>query len=252
MIARFNIFGILVGLLLSAQSVFCDPDDSLEIRSISVNGRSLAWRGKGEASLGSSPEEIAFAFGPKTNSAPLRIRYNLEGYENEWHDGPGEMLLMIRFYNSAGDQISVNNFKISGESPGWNRSLATSPLTHRRETVVVPEQASRLWVIISSAGPPATVGIYVVANLMVSKSSTNSGPVVLLESPFDHQPNEDTNRIPAGWMRDGTHPSMATIVTVGQNPPQKAFAIVDDDSGSHAEWHNLKESAPAVTPGDHI
>jgi signal transduction histidine kinase len=45
---------------------------------------------------------------------------------------------------------------------------------------------------------------------------------------------------------------MARIVKFGQDPQTKAFAIVDEDLASHAEWHNLFESAPRVTPGDHL
>ena len=247
-------FAVLAAFILSAQTAFCEAADSLEIVSVTVNGKPAPWDRTSGARLGSSPEGITFGFRPRTNSSvsPIRIRYSLEGYENEWHDGPGEMLLMVRFYNVAGDQISVKNFTVAGESPGWNGSLASSPLTHRQETVVVPDQASRVLAIVSSAGPPATVGVYAVANLMVSRVSGNAAPVVLLESPFEHEAGEDANRVPAGWMRDGSHPSMAGIVTVGQNPPQKAFAILDDDSGSHAEWHNVKEEAPAVSRGEHL
>jgi signal transduction histidine kinase len=45
---------------------------------------------------------------------------------------------------------------------------------------------------------------------------------------------------------------MAKIVTLGRDPPQQAFALLDDDAGSHAEWHNATESAPAVSPGEHL
>ena len=95
------------------------------------------------------------------------------------------MGLTVRFYNDSGDQIGQNIYRINGESTGWTGSLKSSSLTHRRETLVVPPQATRLLIVISSAGPPDTVGIYVVANLVVSKSSGNSGNVILLQSPFD-------------------------------------------------------------------
>ncbi len=45
---------------------------------------------------------------------------------------------------------------------------------------------------------------------------------------------------------------MAKIVEVGQDPKTKAFAIVDDDPLGHAEWHNTKEFAPRVNPGDNL
>ncbi len=163
------------------------------------------------------------------------------------------MTLSVRFFNEAGDQVHQNLFKVSGESAGWNGSLKTSPLTHRRETVVVPPQASRLWITVSSAGPPNAVGIYVVADVAVSKASGDSPPVPLLQSPFKNQAEEiDPEQVPPGWVRDGNHASMAKIIRFGRDPATTGFAILDDDIISHAEWRTHKDAAPAVAPGDHL
>jgi len=233
-----------------------EATNALEIQSVSANGKSLSFRGKDSVGVGSSPDNVVIGFGPGANAGkpPLRLRYILEGYENSWHETKSEMALNVRFYNSSGDQISQNIYSVSGESTGWTGSLKTSSLTHRRETLVVPPQASRLLIVISSAGPPETVGIYVVANLVVSKSSGKSGNVILMQSPFDNDDHgERTNDdVLTGWIHDGTRPSMAKIVKFGQDPQTKAFAILDEDRASHGEWHNLLESAPVVTPGDSL
>ena len=229
--------------------------NALEIQSISVNGKSLPVRGSKDVSLGSFPDNIVFGIGLATNASqpPLRLRYQLDGYENIWHEASSEMGLTVRFYNGSGDQISQNLYPVKGESTGWTGSLKNSSLTHRRETLVVPPQATRLLVVISSAGPPDSVGIYVVANLVVSKTTSNHGNVVLLQSPFDTDQGDHSNDDPpAGWMHDGTRPSMAKIVKLGQDPQIEAFAIVDVDKSSHGEWHNIMESAPAVAPGDNL
>ncbi|WP_160164451.1 sensor histidine kinase [Pedosphaera parvula] len=229
--------------------------DALKIQSLTVDGKQVSLQGGQSKSLGLFPESVSFGFGSTTNSGQkaVRIRYKLEGYDVNWHEGLGEMYVMIRFFNDAGDQIAENRYKVNGESMGWNGSLTTSPLAHRRETIVVPRQASRFWAVISSGGPPATVGIYVVANLVVSKSSGNSASVELIHSPFDQRLNNGfTNQTPPGWMPDGNHSSMAKIVDFGQHPQTKAFAILDEDPISHAEWHMIKETAPAVTPGDNM
>jgi len=242
----------LPGVLFS-QSAGSD-NSPFEIRSVTANEKAVPVRWNGEVNLGSSPNNIIFAFGPRDNAqpTPVRIRYKLEGHDNNWRDGASDMYMTVRFYNAAGDQVGQKQFPVTGESAGWNGSLVTSSLTHRRETVVVPEQATRVWVIISSAGPPSAVGVYVVANLVVSKMSSTAPPVVLMDSPFDQDVGEPVNRIPNGWVRDGNHSSMANIVAIGQNPAQRAFAILDDDSNSHAEWHNIMEAAPRVAPGDQI
>jgi signal transduction histidine kinase len=208
-----------------------------------------------EVNLGVSPNNIVFDFGMNTNirKTPIRIRTRLDGVENEWKISNGEMFLDIRFFNDSGDQVSHTMFPVLGESAGWNGSLMTSPLTHRRETVVVPAQASQVWVLITSAGPPATLGVYVVANLVVSKQLSNTPPVVLMQPLLDHPPGVTTNQqLVPGWTRDGTHLSMAKIVNIGQDSQTRAFAIVDNDIGAHAEWRNQKEIAPAVSPGDRL
>ena len=252
--------GRSVGLLLACLFVVLrvraeDLTNALEIQAVRVNGKSLSFREKEGVRLGASPQNVAFSFGAGAsgNRPPLRVRYILEGYEGTWREAPSEMALNVRFYNNSGDQISQNIYSINGESTGWTGSLKSSSLTHRRETLVVPPQATRLLIVISSAGPPDSVGIYVVANLVASKSSGKGGNVVLIQSPFETDHGDRTNEdVPTDWIRDGTRPSMAKIVKIGQDPQTKAFAIVDEDRTSHAEWHNLFESAPVVAPGDSL
>jgi signal transduction histidine kinase len=235
-----------------AQTQPAENRESLRIRAVTVNDKSVTPR-RGQVNLGPSPGNITFFFGAPSNSiSPVRIRYKLDGVDTKWRDGVCVMTVTARFFNAAGDQVGQTIFNASGESAGWTGSLNTSPLTHRREAVTVPPQAARLWIVISSAGPPATVGVYVVANLVVSKRSDTEAPIVLIDSPFERQSNSDTNAAPSGWKTDGIVPSMAKIVTLGRAPVQRAFAILDDDRVSHAEWRTVMESAPVVSPGDQI
>ncbi|HEY4414664.1 MAG TPA: sensor histidine kinase [Verrucomicrobiae bacterium] len=263
MIKRLRLPGLLAGLLalravhsLSAPSpAHVQEPISLEIKSVEVSGRQVPFRPNGEVNLGPFPGDIAFHFEAHTNSGrlPIRLRYKLEGYENSWHEGVGEMYFGVRFYNDAGDQVSQDTFKIRGESAGWNGSLRTSPLTHRRETLLVPPLASRLMLVISSAGPPQTEGVYIMANVMVTKSAGSQPPIVLMQSPFEGRSQDEwTNQIPGGWMRDGNHASMAKIVNIGKDMATSAFAILDDDPFSHAEWHSTLDSAAAVKPGEDL
>ena len=60
------------------------------------------------------------------------------------------------------------------------------------------------------------------------------------------------NETSVGWIRDGTHSSMAKIVQIGRDLPVKAFAIEDNDKFAHAEWRLLGQSAPGVVPGDRL
>ncbi len=248
---------ILYALLASVGDASgVQPTNYLEIRSVAANGKNLPWHAGQPLILRPSAKGIGFGFGPATNSnrQPIRLRYKLEGYDSAWHEGGGDMFFSVRFLDKNGDLIGVKSFKASGDSAGWNGSLNDVSLTHRRELLTVPARASRLQVVISSAGPPSTVGIYIVDDLIVSRlSSSNSPSAVLLRSPFGQDAKVAyTNQVPAGWIRDGTRPGMAKIVELGRDPAIKAFAILDEDGLSHAEWRNLNEIAPQVSPGEQI
>ena len=248
------VLGFALGFFLPSGSGLNAQDTNLvRIRSVHVSEKDLHWQPGSELNLGAFPKNVVFTFGltHEDRTIPQRLRARLEGHEDAWHEG-GEMYLRVRFYNANGDRIAENTFTIRGESVGWNGTLASSPPTRRRETLVVPPGASSLWVVISSAGPPSTIGVYAVHDLVISRASTEKDKrEVLIKSPFD-QASGSAEETPAGWERDGTRPSMAKIVEVGQNPKEKALAIVDDSPLDHAEWHNTRESAPRVTPNESL
>jgi len=246
---------VLSAICLACGAVACaraaDATNLLALQSVDVNGKSIPFVGHNPVNLGPFPINLVFGIGPDKSAVnqPLRLRYMLEGYEQSWHEAGGEMGLTVRFYNHLGDQIGQNIYPVHGESTGWTGSLKNSALTHRRETLLVPAQAERLLVVISSAGPPDSVGIYVVANLVVSKADGT----ILLPSPFDNEPAAHADDDPpAGWMHDGTRPSIARVVKFGQDPQTRAFAVLDEDFTSHGEWHNIFESAPVVAAGDRL
>jgi signal transduction histidine kinase len=226
----------------------------VQINAVAVQGEPLSWRSGKELSLGASPGNILFSFGPATNASPppMRLRYKLDGYDPDWHDGDANMFLMIRFYDKTGEQVGQQFFNVKGQSAGWNGTPKNSRLTHREESLAAPPGSAKFQMTISSGGPPQTVGILVVENLTVSKlSMTNSAPTVLLRPPFQG-PTDQEEPNPPGWTRAGTRPSMAKILKL-DDPPSEAFAIYDVDVFGHAEWHTLLDSsAPQVRPGDKL
>lgn len=238
-------------LLMTFGASATDNISSISIHSVTVNGRSIPFNDRSPANLGPYPINIIFGFGADKGATnpPLRLRYMLDGFEKGWHESGGEMDLAVRFYNHAGDQIGQDLYPVHGESTGWTGSLKNSALTHRRETLIVPSQAERLLISISSAGPPDSVGIYIVADLAVSKTDGT----VLLRSPFENMPAAHADDDPpTGWMHDGMRPSIARVVKFGQDPQTRAFAVLDEDVSSHGEWHNILDVAPVVTPGERL
>ena len=248
--------GLVLAIYFSAGLLYADtPKNNIEVQSVVVDGRKLPLRPGRKVNLGMSHENVVFYFRPATNdlSPSLRFKCRLDGFESNWREGDGFMFVGIRFTDSAGDLIDQQNFQVSGESPGWNGSLKTSTLAHRREALIVPPRSAHASVVISSAGPPATVGIYAVANLVMEQVSSNLQPSILMQSPLDQmlKPNSLVE-VPSGWIRDGTHANMARIIQIGQDLPVHAFAIEDNDVLAHAEWRLVPERSPVVTPGMHL
>jgi signal transduction histidine kinase len=253
-----TVLTMLVALSVAGVSVRAAPDISMPaIQSVAVDNRPLSWQPGEELSLGTFPRNIVFNVGPPAGSSQkfMRLRTKLEGINKDWQDGGGTMFIAIRFYNASGDLVAEKSFDVHGDSPGWNGTLESSTFTHRRETLSAPLDASRLWVILSSAGGPTSVGIYIVDNLIVSSLSASNGPPeVLMRSPTpqDFAKINSPNQAPENWERNGTRPSMAKVVEIGQNPRTKVLAVVDDDPMSHAEWSNSRKIAAPVAPNDNL
>jgi signal transduction histidine kinase len=232
------------------------PSPVLEIRSLTVSGQTVALGTSQKLRLPSDPRNITFGFSAATNTdrAPLRLRYKLDGYDENWHEPVGDMAMMVRFIDSHQDPVKEVGFKVQGQTEGWTGVLETSPFTHRRETVIVPAGATGFWMGFSSAGPPTSVGIYAITNVVVSRlSPSNPAPTILLrwgpDSPCELAGSELT---PVDWVRNGLRLSMAKILPFAANPQLKALALVDNDPNAHAEWTTRKESAMPVSPGDRL
>lgn len=252
------LLGVLAGVEIAILAA-SEPLDATApvVREVQVNGRAFAWRTGQELSLGRFPRNVVFNIGLPAGSAQkgMRLRTKLEGFDKNWQEVGGQMFVTIRFFNKSGDLVAQREFDVHGESPGWRGSLATSTFTHRREMFSAPLDAAQVWIVLSSAGGPTAVGFYAVDNLIVSKITTSNGaPEVLLRTPPPQELGKisSANQAPLGWERDGTKPSMARILNVGQNPSTRVLAVLDDDPLSHAEWHNSRAIAASVAPNENL
>src|ERR1035441_9652185 len=186
MSASFRITGLSLGCLLGGLS-WClavegllggKTDQLLEIRSLSVNGKPVSLHPGKKLRMSPAPRNVAFGFGTATNlpRAPLRVRYKLDGFEDNWREVSSDLSISFRFIDANQDPVSENAFRAAGQTEGWTGALDTSAFLHRRETILVPPGAKGLWVSVSSAGPPNTVGMYAITNLVVTRLPTNNQP----------------------------------------------------------------------------
>jgi signal transduction histidine kinase len=228
----------------------------LGITSVTVDGNPVSPRPVEKVRLSSHTRMVSFGFGPATNGIrqTIRVRFKLDGYDSDWREAAGDMRMCIRFLGDTGDQVSESIFRVIGQSADWTGNPETSSFTHRRETIVVPARATSFWVVMTSAGPPATVGVYAITNLVIKTGRASGGPPkVCLPWALDPAAGGTAaGSAPAGWMRDGLRPSMASVFESATTPQTQGLVIVDDDPRGHAEWHTIKERATPVTPGDSL
>lgn len=252
---------LLAGVAFAAtrelQAAASDPGETnvlLEIRALTVDGAPIPLHPGKKLHLARQPRTAVFQFGPGTNriSGATRMRFKLDGYEENWRESPAEMRLCLRFLDARGDQVSETSFTVVGQSAGWTGNLDSSAFLHRRESVSVPPQARSVWVVMTSAGPAATVGVYAISDLTIrSEFADGSPPLISLAAAFDAA-GAAGGDAPANWMRDGLRPSMARLFERALTQPARGLVIVDDDVTAHAEWHIVKGRAAAVNPGDRL
>ena len=88
----------VVAVCSGQQPIAGEAGSELEIRSITVDGQTMALRPGKDLSFPTFPGTAVFDFGVKSNAeqGAIRIQCRLEGYEEQWRSGSGEMFLAIR------------------------------------------------------------------------------------------------------------------------------------------------------------
>lgn len=262
-VAVLSLAASLMGSMLEAQSLQAAAIEELEnrvpvflLRSVIVDSRELPLPESESLHLPVSPGTTTFTYDPNplVPDVPLRFRCQLEGYEREWHERSSLMRMTIHFIDANGRDIGDKNFIAEGESPGWTGSFADSPWVHRREVFTVPEAAVGFWVVISSAGPPESVGAFAVRNLVVWSSQTDTNGVRLIPpvGPDASKSDVEARKLPLpGWGRSGVRPEDAILLRHGSGS-DVALAILDDHPRGHADWGTAKVQGPKLTPGDEM
>lgn len=228
----------------------------IEIRSLSVDGQPVSLRPNQKLRLSATPRNVVFGFGAATNSprVPLRVRFKLDGFEDNWREVSSDMSISFRFIDANQDPVGEKVFRAAGQTENWTGALDTSGFVHRHETILVPPAARGLWVAVSSAGPPNAVGLYAVTNLAITRLPTNNEPSALLLRWASDANGEliGSDWVPADWTRNGLRIGMAKIALFGPHQTIKALTLLDNDPGAHAEWTTRKEAASPVSPGDRL
>jgi hypothetical protein len=76
-----------------------------------------------------------------------------------------EMRVHVAFFDGFGGGLGDNNFVVSGNSPGWNTTLANSTFDVKNEQLVVPAGAVTMRILLTSGGPASGTGEYIIDDL---------------------------------------------------------------------------------------
>jgi hypothetical protein len=152
----------------------------------------------------------------------------------------GEMRVAVVFLDVDNNAISAGQFVVTGDSPGWQGSIATSTFTVTNQSLVVPIGAVTLSVGVVSGGSLATTGLLVVDDLYVARAPV---PALLANNiwpnpSFESGTNLDlTNGTPAGWVRNGSDPAICQVTT--NNYVSADHALMVNHGGNiphYGEW----------------
>jgi signal transduction histidine kinase len=226
------------------------------IRSVTVNNRTLTVPSTESVNLPPHPASVTFTYAPnpQASNIPLRFRCQLDGYEQEWHERSALMRMLIRFIDANERDVAEQVFEARGESPGWTGNFTNSPWVRRKEVITVPADATRFWVVISSAGPPEAVGAFAIRNLVVG-TADGDADVIRLIPPVKRDASkaaeEATKVSPAGWGRSGIRMADARLLRYGPGD-DVALTILDDHPQGHADWGTAKVQGPKLTPGQKL
>ena len=180
-----------------------------------------------------------------------RFRFKFEGVDSGWEQKRGDMGVNALFFDKDKNLVQQKSFTVSADSPHWNKTLDPDHLVHREERLIAPANAARLSVVITSAGPPDTDGIYIMQGLTVHGEEAGHSNLI-----YDMGRNIPTRgNKPDGdsiyWIRDGSHPSLAHIIHLQNSDYESdSLAIIDNDPLAHAEWHLAEPFYLQVKPKD--
>jgi signal transduction histidine kinase len=180
-----------------------------------------------------------------------RIRYRLDGFDDQWRDWPAKARVLLQFTGKDGFTIDSFEMAIDGTSPGWAGSPEASPMKEYSLAAVAPPLAVRAAAVFLSHGGDEVVGEIGIDDVAFTVAPGNGGdpmripyPVDLANTPFNPLANA------TGWARRGSRGQMAELRLRDDPAPHPILALVDSSPSRFGNWSMLE--GIAVAPGDRV
>lgn len=180
-----------------------------------------------------------------------RIRYRLDGFDDEWRDWPGKARVLLQFTGRDGFTIDSFEMALNGTSPGWAGSPEASPMKEYSLAAVAPPLAVRAAAVFLSHGGEDVVGEIGIDDVAFTVAPSEGGDpkrtpyaVDLGDTPFNPLANA------TGWARRGSRGQMAELRLRDDPTRHPILALVDGSPTRFGNWSMLE--GIAVAPGDHV
>jgi len=176
-----------------------------------------------------------------TNASPLEL-IDIQ-YSQLYSVTNGPMRLSLLFFNANSNVVRQTAFNVTGQSSGWQGTIASSTFTLQSQQVLVPPGSVRMRFALVSGGPSSATGVLVIDDLSVA---VHLLPPTVLTGDFYPNPtfeqgiqlDNGTLGIPAGgWSHGGSSPSIDQITTNNSVSPTHALELLDNDANNYGEWY---------------
>ena len=199
--------------------------------------------------------ELVFSPQPSASRQPIRLQYQLEGFESAWHESIGSMRLVASCLDRNKRPVQSEGYNATESSLGWNGDTQTSPFVERSFKITVPPRAEKLRLWMISGGNRSVTGVIIVDDLKVFRLGTNvaTPAKIIFQDDFESGTDlaESGGNIES-WVRSGTAAGLAKVLTMGEDEVNHAIGVIDPDPEQFGEWMLSDPNMIPVQPGWHL
>jgi signal transduction histidine kinase len=196
--------------------------------------------------------ELTFSSQPSASHQPIRLQYQLEGFESAWHESIGTMRLVASCLDKNKRPVQSTEFNATESSPGWDGDTQTSPFVERSFKFTVPPRTDKLRLWLVSGGNRSVTGVIIADDLKVFRLGTNvaTPSKVIFQDDFESGTDlAESGGNVESWVRSGTAAGLAKVLTMGEDEVNHAIGVIDPDPEQFGEWMMSDPHMVPVQPG---
>ena len=190
--------------------------------------------------------------GPPSLPQAMRLRYRLDGHDEDWQDEPAAARASLFFLTESKDMTAAESRRMTGESAGWRGSVEASGFVPQSCRAVAPPAATGMNFSFLTDGDEV-VGCIGIDDISVRIDRAGEPPVSI---PFMPLPVDLASLRPEsglrGWWRPGSQPAMSRLDILTVPEPHAILVIDDDDPTRFGNWGMITYTAVPVRPGDRV